>query len=125
MDSNRNVYVAEDNHTIRKVTSAGVVTTLAGSAGNPGSADGTGSVARFESPMGVSVDSAGNVYVADTYNHTIRMVTSAGVVTTLAGSAGNSGSTDGSAALFNLPNGVSVDNAGDVYVADTYNHTIR
>ena len=78
-------------------------------------------------PYGVAVDSAGNVYVADTSNHTIRKVTPAGVVTTLAGLAGNSGSADGtgSAARFYLPCGVAVDSAGNVYVADTGNHTIR
>src|ERR1022692_4874131 len=67
-------------------------TTFAGKAGPSGSADGTGSAARFELPEGVAVDSAGNVYVADTYNSTIRKITPAGVVTTLAGSAGNVGS---------------------------------
>ena len=73
MDSAGNVYVADSgNHTIRKVTSAGVVTTLAGLAGSVGSADGTGSAARFSYPSGVAVDSAGNIYVADTYNHAIR-----------------------------------------------------
>ncbi len=116
-----------DNHTIRKITSAGVVTTLAGSAGISGSADGTGSAARFNNPNGVAVDGSGNVYVADTCNHTIRKITSAGVVTTLAGSAGSSGSADGtgSAARFNYPYGVAVDGSGNVYVADTNNHTIR
>jgi len=93
VDGAGNVYVADlKNHTIRKMSAAGVVTTLAGSAGVSGSADGTGSAARFNSPAGVAVDGAGNVYVADGSNHTIRKVTAAGVVTTLAGSAGSSGS---------------------------------
>ena len=122
VDSAGNVYVADTgNNTIRKVTPAGVVTTLAGLAGSSGSADGTGSAARFNYPSGVAVDSAGNVYVADTGNNTIRKVTPAGVVTTLAGLAGSPGSADGtgSAARFYYPHGVAVDSAGNVYVADT------
>ncbi|WP_395748466.1 NHL repeat-containing protein [Prosthecobacter sp.] len=128
VDQNGVIYVADTgNHTIRKITSAGVVTTLAGQAGITGSIDNTGSLARFNSPSGVAVDSSGNVYVADTSNDTIRMITSAGVVTTLAGLAQHNGSTDGtgSAARFNSPGGVAVDSSGNVYVADTGNHTIR
>jgi len=128
VDTATNVYVADFfNSSIRKVTPAGVVTTLAGLAGSPGSADGTGSAARFDGPTGVAVDSAGNVYVGDRYNSTVRKVTPAGVVTTLAGLAGSPGSADGtgSAALFNAPCGVAVDSAGNVYVADCYNNTIR
>ena len=120
VDGTGNVYVADSgNHTIRKITPAGVVTTLAGLAGNFGSADGTGSDARFQDPSSVAVDSAGNVYVADFGNHTIRKITPAGVVTTLAGLAGNFGSADGvgSDARFNQPIGVAVDSAGNVYVA--------
>jgi sugar lactone lactonase YvrE len=128
VDSAGNVYVADYwNSTIRKVTPGGVVTTLAGVAGSPGSADGAGSAAQFNGPSGVAVDSAGNVYVADYWNSTIRKVTPGGVVTTLAGLAGSSGSTDGagSAARFYGPSGVAADGAGNVYVADSYNCTIR
>jgi sugar lactone lactonase YvrE len=189
VDSAGNVYVADTwNCTIRKVTPTGGVTTLAGLAGSPGNADGTGSAAQFNQPSGVAVDGAGNVYVADTGNSTIRKVTpdglvttlasglgstslavdgagniyvaggdhligsgtemgestirkvtSAGQVTTLAGQPGIAGSTDGtgSNALFGQifcgfmlcvyygPSGVAVDGAGKVYVADTYNNTIR
>jgi hypothetical protein len=127
-DSAGNVYVADRNNcTIRKVTPGGVVTTLAGLAEVLGSANGTGSAARLRYPEGVAVDSAGNVYVADTYNHTIRKVTPGGVVTTLAGLAGSLGSTDGmgSAARFSGPSGVAVDSAGNVFVADSGNNTIR
>jgi len=93
----------------------------------PGSADGTGTAARFDYPYGVTVDSAGNVYVADMANHTIRKVSAAGVVTTPAGTAGIAGSADniGTATRFNYPSGVTVDSAGNLYVADMANHTIR
>jgi hypothetical protein len=84
-------------------------------------------VARFNNPQGVATDSSGNVYVADRSNSTIRKITPAGVVTTLAGLAGSLGSADGtgSAARFYLPFGVATDSSGNVYVADTYNNTIR
>ena len=128
VDGAGNVYVADArNDTIRKITPAGVVTTLAGVAGQIGSADGVGAAARLGDPDGVAVDAAGNVYVADTFNCTIRKITPAGAVTTLAGSAGSFGSADGTgaAAQFNSPAGVAVDGAGNVYVADGFNATIR
>lgn len=127
-DSNGNVYVADTaNNTIRKITSAGVVTTLAGLAGRTSSVDGTGTAARFEDPYAVAVDSSGNTYVADATDHTIRKVTAAGVVSTFAGAAGSYGSTDGtaSAARFRGPQGIAVDSSGTVYVADTGNSVIR
>ena len=131
--SSSNVYVADTaNHTIRKITSSGVVTTLAGLAGSNGLADGTGGNARFNAPQGLAVDSSGTVYVADTWNHAIRKVTAAGVVTTLAGLLGYYGDIDGTSpgtgtntARFYCPSGVAVDASGNVYVADTRNHTIR
>jgi sugar lactone lactonase YvrE len=128
VDSGFNVYVADSrNHTIRKIAPGGSVSTLAGLAGVVGSADGTGSNARFNQPQGVALGASGNLYVADTNNHVIRRITSAGEVTTVAGVAGASGSTDGAATTvrFNQPNDVAVDSSGNIYVADTFNHTIR
>ena len=126
VDSAGTVYIADSyNNSIRKITPAGVVTTLAGS-GTYGFADGTGTAARFDHPFGVAVDSSGTVYITDSYNNSIRKITPAGVVTTLAGS-GAYGFTDGtgSAAQFNSPSGVAVDSSGTVYVADQFNHRIR
>jgi len=85
-DASGNIYVADsNNNTIRKITPAGTVSTLAGAAGASGSADGLGAAARFYNPSGVATDSSGNIYVADTYNNAIRKITPAGVVTTIAG----------------------------------------
>jgi sugar lactone lactonase YvrE len=123
-----NLYVADSyNHTIRKITRAGIVSTVAGKAGVAGNADGEGSAARLTYPYGVTSDPAGNLYVADTYNHTIRKIGASGVVSTLAGLAGSAGSSDGAgtAARFTYPNAIQVDAAGNLYVADTSNHTIR
>jgi hypothetical protein len=138
VDTNGNLYVADfNNETIRKVTPVGtnwVVTTLAGKAGSSGSADGTNSAARFYWPAGVAVDTNGNLYVSDSGNGTIRKVTPVGtnwVVTTLAGLAGSLGTMDGtgSAARFNFGSGyggcLAVDSAGNLYVTDYSNNTIR
>lgn len=127
-DGEGNVYVADSgNHTIRKITPGGVVTTFAGTAGAKGSTDGTGPLARFSGPKGLVVDSAGNVLVSDRANHAIRRITPAGVVTTLAGTAGVKGSADGTAAAaqFNEPAGLAADGAGNLYVSDSVNDTIR
>jgi hypothetical protein len=92
-----------------------------------GSADGTGSAARFAFCTGVATDHAGNVYVSDYFNNTIRKITPAGAVTTLAGSAGLLGNADGtgSAARFDSPRGVATDRGGNVYVADSDSNIIR
>jgi sugar lactone lactonase YvrE len=119
-DSTGYVYVADTyNHRIRRTSSGGVVTTLAGNT-NSGYADGSGTEARFNSPDGVAVDSAGYVYVADYGNGCIRKISPEGVVATLA----RSGAGGPGVAIFS-PWDVAVDSAGYVYVADIFNHCIR
>jgi len=128
VDENGNVFVADTgNHTIRKIAPTGIVTTFAGAAGIRGSVDGVGGAARFSFPSSVVIDQSGNLFVADTRNHVIRKITATGLVTTLAGTAGSSGSVDakGGAARFASPAGVAVDRAGNVFVADSGNRTIR
>ena len=125
-----NLYVADsDNQTIRQIVLAtGAVTTLAGSPGSEGSADGTGRAALFYNPAGLASDGAGNLYVTDYANHTVRkLVPTTGAVTTLAGSPGDAGSADGTGpgARFDNPVGLACDGAGNLYVADTRNDTIR
>ena len=115
------------NATIRRIASDGTVTTFAGSATLRGNNDATGTAATFSSPIGLAFDSAGNLYVADEMNHTLRRISSTGTVSTYAGAAGSSGTTNGAllTARFNHPSGVAFDSAGNLYVADTFNHTIR
>ena len=128
VDSSGTIFVADtQNNTIRRISSAGEVSTYAGSAGNYGSADGAGSVAQFASPSGVAVDTSGNVYVADTFNFTSRQINSAQVVSTIAGTPGGFGSADGTTtnAQFAYPSGLATDTNGNIYVADTVNNTIR
>lgn len=128
IDGLGNLYFAELwGQVVRRVTPWGYVTTLAGSAYKSGTADGTGPQARFYFPLGVAVDRAGGVYVADGDNDTIRHVTPAGVVTTIAGQPRVRGTTDGpaSTATFRNPSDVVVDAGGTVFVADTGNSSIR
>jgi hypothetical protein len=135
VDTNGNVYVADQyNNSIRRITPSGtnwVVRTLAGEGpDNPGSSDGTNLAAQFDTPSGVAVDSSGNVYVADQFNDTIRKIAPAGtnwVVSTIGGQAQDNGTNNGvgTYALFSYPFGLAADVAGDVYVADTGNDTIR
>lgn len=127
-DAAGNFYLSDSlNDTIRMITSDGAVSTLAGSSGIAGTADGVGANARFNHPTGIAIDGTGNVYVADTTNNTVRKITSNGEVSTIAGLPGVSGSQDGagSDALFNSPSGLAADNYGNVYVADTGNSVIR
>jgi sugar lactone lactonase YvrE len=128
IDAKGNLYVTDtQNNTIRKVTSAGDVTTFAGAVPVIGSTDGIGMSASFNGASNVAVDAFGNVFVADTGNQTIRKITPSGMVTTFAGGVGISGSTDGSGAeaRFSAPYGIAVDGVGNVYVSDSQNFTIR
>lgn len=121
VDGAGNVYAADtQNHTIRKITPFGVVTTLAGQAGFYGNADGNGNNARFSAPKGVAVDSSGNVFVADTLNNSIRKITPAGDVTTIASlfAFGSNG------AVYGQPEGIAVDGAGNLYASATNLHAI-
>jgi sugar lactone lactonase YvrE len=123
-----NIYVADTwNHTIRKITPAGAVTTLAGLAGNFGAADGTNGKARFNRPTGLVVDGGTNLFVADSLNHTIRKITPNGTVSTIAGLAGVWGSSDGTnnSARFYLPEGIGIAANGDLYITDSGNQTLR
>ncbi len=126
MDASENLYVADQhNQLIRKITPAGIVTTFAGN-GAAGAGNGPATSASFNSPSGIAVDKAGNVYVADALNEMIRKITPAGIVSTFAGS-GLAGAHNGPAASasFNNPNHLAVDAGGVVYVADYGNNMIR
>ena len=128
IDSAGNAFVTDNgNNVIRKVTPAGAMSVFAGKGGASGGTDGTGDAARFATPRGIAIDGKDNLYVADEGNSNIRKITPAGVVSTLAGAAGESGSADGTgpAARFAGPRSLAADAAGNVFVVDTDNHTVR
>ncbi|WP_295648926.1 gliding motility-associated C-terminal domain-containing protein [uncultured Mucilaginibacter sp.] len=126
IDQAGNLYVADqDNHMIRKITSTGVVTTVAGS-GSIGNANGLATSASFNQPFGVAVDVSGNIFVADEFNNLIRKITPVGLVSTLAGN-GSASSIDavGLSASFNYPSGVTLDGLGNMYITETVGNKIR
>jgi hypothetical protein len=131
VDASGALYVTDfGNSTIRKIVQYGTnwgVTTLAGLAGSPGTADGLGGVARFNLPQGIAVDGTQTIFVSDSGNYTVRRITSAGMVSTIAGLAGVSGTVNGTGtgARFAQPYGVAVDGLGNVTVADYLGYDIR
>lgn len=127
VDGAGNIYIADRyNHTVRKISATGVVSTVAGRAGYSGSQDGQGETARFNEPWGICVSEDGVIYVADTKNNKIRRVEQDGTVKTIAGT-GNFGSSNaqGLAATFGNPTGIELDAFGNLYVADHLTHIIR
>lgn len=143
VDGSGNVYVSEAvNHSIRKTTPAGVVTTFAGQPGTVGVVNAQGTDARFATtgpgengptaalptgPFGLAVDRSGTIYVADGNTHTLRRISPTGFVTQFSGTANTAGSIDGpvASARFRLPTGIAVHSDGTVFVADAFNHVIR
>lgn len=132
IDSSGNLYIADAlNNVIRKITSGGTISTVAGnhaaSAGYSGDG-GPATSAQLNQPYGVAVDSSGNIYIADTFNNVVRKVSTNGTITTMAGT-GTAGYTgDGglpTSAELNQPYGVGVDSSGDLYIADYGNNVIR
>ena len=132
LDGSGALYIADrDNHRIRRVDGAGTITTLAGTGDRGYSGDGGPAVeARLNGPTGIAVDSEGALYIADRDNHRIRRVDGAGTITTVAGTGerGYSHSENGGPAVeaqLNYPTDVAVDEAGNLYIADTWNRRIR
>lgn len=127
-DSAGNLYLADaDNHVIRKISTGGIITTIAGAGIEGYAGDGApATAAQLDTPTGVAIDASGNVYVADSHNHRIREI-SGGTITTFAGTGTPGFSNDGvsaTTAQLSLPSGVAVDKSGNVYIADTNNHRI-
>ena len=129
LDSNGNLFIADtDNHRIRKISGA-TITTVAGNGEQAFSGDGASATAAgIDSPNGVAVDAAGKIYIGDTHNQRVRVVDTAGVISTLAGNGSKSYGGDGGAAAgasLARPRGLSVDAQGNIYIADSDNNRIR
>ena len=132
LDGAGNLYIADRlNNRIRKVDSSGNISTVAGNGTRSFGGDGAAATeAQLNLPNGVALDGSGNLYIADTSNHRIRKVDSSGNISTVAGSGtagfgGDGGSATDTAARLNNPNGVALDGAGNLYIADTWNRRIR
>ncbi len=131
VDAAGNVYVADRAaHVVRKISSSGVMSTVAGTTGSNGfmGDGGPATQSQLNGPTGLTVDAAGNLYVADTDNSVIRMISPSGTIATVAGTTARDYTGDGGPAIeagLNQPEGVAVDNAGNLYIADTFNNVIR
>lgn len=130
VDSSGNVYIAETSgHKIRKIDTNGIISTIAGTGGYGFYGEGIAATnAQLNYPSGVAVDSSGNVFIADYYNHRIRKVDTNGIIRTVAGTGTRGADGDGLAATsaqLNNPHGVAVDSSGNLYIADDMNHKIR
>ncbi|MFT6179564.1 MAG: sugar lactone lactonase YvrE [Akkermansiaceae bacterium] len=127
LDTAGNIFVADTrNHCIRKINPSGVTSVFAGSPGNSGFSDGASEVARFNEPIGLVMNADGNLFVADSRNHRIRMILPTGEVSTYAGFT-EAGFTDGvgTAARFQTPSGLAIGAGGELYLADRLNHRVR
>jgi sugar lactone lactonase YvrE len=127
-DAAGNLYAGDGQHyTIRKITPAGIVSTIAGTAGERGTADGIGAAARFAAISAMAVSPAGMLYICDGANHTVRRISPTGDVTTIAGSPGQAGTADGPAltARFDGPRALALDPSGNLFIADNRSHTLR
>jgi serine/threonine protein kinase, bacterial len=121
VDKEGNVFFCDmKNHLIRKIDSKGFISTIAGKQGKAGIKDGVGKNAQFNKPEGIVVDSKGNIFVADTYNFTVRKIDKKGNVSTFAGIGGKEGYADGNGkeALFNMPIGIAIDKKDNLFVVD-------
>jgi len=128
VDSAGTIWIANfDAHTIDFIDATGQLIVFAGKTGQPGRDDGVGTEARFNLPSGIAFDSAGNLFVADTDNGSIRKITPVAVVTTFAGGSPRSGNDDGRGmeATFGNPKGLAIDAMDNIYITDERNHTVR